>query len=456
MTQLMKNGLLAVLLGAILSAAPVARAGITVEMIAVGNETQFNAWALAAHAAAGTGAGNWTIQENINGSNSFYASMHDVRVAGIPLERGRLWVVWNQSMTQVWCYLKTDSGTATRGFLAVPRAQLLLNSVVTTTPGLNLVPGLPPDDTVGLPASIYTAINNMQWNAMMTANLPNVNWAENNKMLATPAAPPVRYGYGPVPFTYEIKATVSNNYRTPVVFNISGTDPITGLSIPAYQAVSMPASLVVPIVNATNTGSGGIGSFIATNHDVTEPCGTLSNGLKGLTNTTQLFGLTSPPGNLLTVFLDDPLDGPWWIVETEIYTGCSGTKSQEAGVNPVFANNDPLHLYNGSISLRERVLGQQGALATVTATPDSISYVSWTCNRFAGKSTYLTVNGEEPFSLPWTTTLGVFPACGTATVSLPWPLFTKQLVMTDNPVPPGVAALINPVKVIVTPGDVWP
>jgi hypothetical protein len=445
MTKLAKTVSMAMLLGAILIPAATAQ-NIAVQLIAVGDETQFDTWAQAAHASSGAN-NNYTIAGVDPQTGGFYAAMHDVRSSSIPLERGGLWVVWDAKMTKVWCYLNTDSIVATRGFFAVPRSQLLLDPALLTTPGQNLEAGLPPD-AAALPSAVFNAINNVPWDAIMTANVPQANWTENNKLLSVPAKPPAKYGYGPAPFKYEILSSVDNKYRTPVTFNITGTDPITGQAIPAYKITAMHKSLVIPFVNASNKGSGGIGSFIATNHNVTEPCGTLSSGLSGAATTTELLGVAGP-GNVLNVFLDDPLDGPWDEMESKLYTKCTTVKSQETGVVP--PANDPLMLTNPAVSVRERVLGQGRAVNSVTSTPDSVSYVSWTCNTLAGVSTYITVNNINPFTGGWT---GVFPTC-TATANLSYPLLVKEELTTDSPTPSSITALVGPVNAIVTSRLAW-
>jgi len=451
MNEWMKAMLLALLTGTLLISIAVAQSpatsqSVTVELIAIGDETQFDSWAQIAHAVSGAN-NNYTIADVDPKTGGFYAAMHDVRSSSIPLERGGLWVVWDATMTKVWCYLNTDSVTATRGFFAVPRAQLLLDPALKTTPGQNLEAGLPPD-AAALPAAIFNAINNVAWNAIMIANAPKTNWTENNQLLATPAAPPTKYGYGPAPFNDEIKSSTNNKYRTPVAFNVTGSDPITGQPVPKYKMTAMRKSLVVPFVNATNSGSGGIGSFIAAHHSVTEPCGTLSAGLQGNATTTQLFGVAGP-GNLLTVFLDDPLDGPWYEMESKIYVKCAGVKSQEAGVVP--PANDPLMLTNPGVSLRERVLGQHLAFDAVDKTPDSLSYVSWTCTTLAGIGTYVSVNNIDPFLGGWT---GSFPPC-TATGNVDYPLIVAQELITDTPVPASISALVKPVNNLVTTRMAW-
>lgn len=443
----MKTALFAMLLGTLFVSNANALPA-KVQLVAVGDGTQFNTWAHAAHVASAANF-NYTISGPTPAGAPF-AAMLDTRLGAIPPEQGELWVVWDANINNVWCFLKMDSIVAMRGFFASPRTQLLLDPLVQATPGQNLVPGLPPD-APALPAPVFAAINLAFWNASMTGLTPPQALAENTKILHAPAAPPARYGYGPAPLKFPIIGTFPPfPQRTPVVFNIAGVDPITAAAIPPSKTIAMRKSIVVPFVNATNLAPpGGIGSFIVANHNVTEPCGTLSAGLNGAATTTQLFGVALP-GNLLNVFLDFPVAGTWYEMESKLWVGCHPVLSQETGVNP--PANDPLNLLNAGMSLRERVHGQGGAIAQVGGTPDSIGYVSWTCNALAGVSTYVTVNGQNPFVGPWT---GVFPGCVGPAANLAYPLQLPQFVVTDAVVPPGVAALIGPVNAIVTPGLKW-
>ena len=128
---------------------------------------------------------------------------------------------------------------------------------------------------------------------MMTANMPASNFTQSNKVLATPPAPPAKYGYGPSPFDREILSSVSNKYRTPVVFKITGRTDHRPRD-PALKTTAMRNSLVVPFVNASNTGAGGIGSFIATHHNVTEPCGRCRPACRGRSTRPSCLGSQRP------------------------------------------------------------------------------------------------------------------------------------------------------------------
>lgn len=71
-------------------------------------------------------------------------------------------------------------------------------------------------------------------------------------MIRAPAA-------GPVGVAIRSGVTGSTGAVTPVDFNITGNDPITGEPVPAYATVSIGASPVLLFVNKNNTDLGGFG-----------------------------------------------------------------------------------------------------------------------------------------------------------------------------------------------------
>src|SRR5579862_5387523 len=117
----------ALLLGAVLVSVATAQQ-VELQLVAVGDGTQFDTWALAAHNLSGA-SNNCTISGK-NADGKPFVAMLDSRSASIPLEIGQLWVVWGDIVagkaTPVWAFLRMDSDIAVRGFFAAPRAQLLL------------------------------------------------------------------------------------------------------------------------------------------------------------------------------------------------------------------------------------------------------------------------------------------------------------------------------------------
>src|SRR5262249_14016000 len=139
--DLMKNRLLSsltVALTAAVLALPVKSfATDTVVFAGAGSSAMFNAFAVAAHTLSGAN-NNYSIKSK--------AYVIDVRSSSIPSSIGNLWVVWDGAPAgsrTIWCFIAVDSGVGVRAFFATPRAQLWVSPSVKTTPGANLVPGLP-------------------------------------------------------------------------------------------------------------------------------------------------------------------------------------------------------------------------------------------------------------------------------------------------------------------------
>lgn len=425
------------------------------QMVAVGDGAQFDAWALAARGAGGVN--NFTI-EGFDPNNNPWASMVDTRAAGILPQEGAIWILWDNTPapnTNIWAYLSVDSIVAVRGFDASPRALLVLDPAIVGPAGMNLVPGLPPD--VPLPIAIFNALSAppVTFNAAMTgvsaANAKN----ETTDLLTNPANPPLAYAYGPAPFNLTVLAPFNPLLqRQPVEFNTGGKDPITKLPVAKTLNHALKKSLLVPFVNATNLAPGHLGGIIGGGlHDAGTPCAPatgLAAALNGLADTTGL--LTAPgAGFPLTVFLDNPLSGTWYFMEHNVMNTCPApTDSQEFLVNPPAGPpNNPLTML-GPGGIRDRIIGRDMTLAQVAGTPDSLGYIIWTCP-LAGVNTYLTVGTQNPWAGAWT---GVFPGCGVKP-NAKYPLQFMQNVITDNPVAPGVNALI-PVVTAMVLNENWP
>jgi hypothetical protein len=130
-----------------------------------GSSGAFNAFALAArvsnpgHASGVCGNHNWTLKSGGLGIDS--------RTAGIDPLAGNIWIVWSDpngaGVRTVCSYLNVDSIQGNRLFFAVPKAELSLPGISTSTAGGNIVPLLPPDET--LPADVISALNGAAFNA---------------------------------------------------------------------------------------------------------------------------------------------------------------------------------------------------------------------------------------------------------------------------------------------------
>jgi len=182
---------------------------------------------------------------------------------------GNLWVVWNDAVTQVWVYLSVDSVVGNRLFFANPRATLQVSTdtlnagsaqnlispklfkygEATTDPGCN---GLSTCDDTQLPMAVYTAITTSPGDILTTAMTdirPEDALFATNRVLCTPNNGLNCLGYGPGPVGTPIQSDFSSSVATPVVYAISGTDPVTGDPIPAFNTYPVGASPVTLLVN---------------------------------------------------------------------------------------------------------------------------------------------------------------------------------------------------------------
>ncbi len=437
------NFLAPVLLTAALTILPNLNAATTVMVAGVGSTAQYKETAVGAflNLAGGLGSGHhYTIKGTTSTGNN-YGQMHDSRASGIANQGGQLWIVWNNAQTEVWAYLSVDSVVGQRGFFAQPRTQFQLDPSICGTSstvncagtgapvgGQNLIAanlyGGQADDLF-IPSAIYTALNNHAFTAGFTDVRPEDAKFENCRVLAPLEA--VDYtglGYGTEALTscstaagqigtlIVSQVTAGATSSQPVSFNISGTDPFTGIPIPKYTTVPIGAAPIMFVENISDTTAGGLGAPGAL-HNVTLASiqAVYTTGAHCDTNT--LAGVS--PSKPLTVFNREPLSGTFTTTEFTNFrlTGNHHTKTMEYGINPALPNNNPLDLACG-IGTRERGIGTGEVIKGVLNTPNSISFTFFSyanIQPLAGSANfrYVTVQGIDPIYSTYTT--GQLPVC---------------------------------------------
>ena len=117
------------------------------KFLGVGSSAMFQTFGVAAFNSLCIPAGgaanchHYSVNGKTGGGNNF-AQVVDNRGGGaIAPEAGNLWVVWNNgtSPATVWAYLSVDTIVGNRAFFAVPRAQLQVDSSVTSGNAKNLI-----------------------------------------------------------------------------------------------------------------------------------------------------------------------------------------------------------------------------------------------------------------------------------------------------------------------------
>src|SRR5271165_4190359 len=312
---------------AMVSIAPAAKAQPTVKFIGAGSSAMFQQFGIAAindPTLAGANSHHYTIKGKCSGGvNCAQAFDNRTGPGGTVSDHqgGNLWVVWDNAVTEVWVYLSVDSVVGNRLFFATPRATLQVSAnVLNAGTAQNLISpklfkygaattdtgcgGLSTCDDTQLPAAVYNAINGATLTAGMSDIRPEDALFATNRVLCTPINLPSCLGYGPGPVGASIKGDFSGSVATPVIYAISGTDPVSGATVPAFNVYPAGAQPITMIVNRL---SGGITATNITHSQVQllfsgQKCNILGvttfaelrEPLSGTMNTFEYTNMTSP------------------------------------------------------------------------------------------------------------------------------------------------------------------
>jgi len=406
--------------------APAANA-VTVKVIAAGSSAQWQVDAIAAANAATLGGVNshhYTIKGKCP-STANCGQVFDVRPGVNHAEGGSLWVVWNNAQTEVWAYLSVDSVVGIRAFFSNPRAQLQIDSGTETSGSAqNLIsyalfkygdtgtcgPNSAQESTCdasALPTAIYNALNNQAITAGITDVRPEDAKFAQVRINSALTANLSGLGYTGTPTGIPVESAFSSSTATPIVFNIYGTDPVTGNSIPPFTVFEVGASPITIVDNRTDTS--GLGSGVS---NVTQAqlqtlfSGTTCNmsvfggsasvavnpllreAMSGTMNTNEFTNLTAPVGS--TAFVNSQ--------ETNVGQPTPGTAANPLDMTCV---TGPGVRYRG-IGTGEIVGGVfNGNGVSFFDGVDAIGYTFFSygnVSKLAGSSSYgyLTLNGVDP------------------------------------------------------------
>jgi hypothetical protein len=393
-------------------------------------------------AAAACGTHFWTAGSSI-------ASGIDARNGSIPAEGGNIWVAWDNDTTPtvVCSYLSVDSVVGQRLFLgqtASGNATLSLTAAAQTTAGANKVSfvkdfcGAGPG-CAGLPSAVYTAINGKHFNVAFTDIRPEDGQYAYARASCTRSGVTDAscFGYGPAGgIGTAIASSYSQTSAQVVAYSISGTDPFTGLTIPAIKTISIGGAPVVVFYNTSDATAGGLGNLLPTNINKT----TLANIFSGnLGINDELVGLSSGTPKILHVVVREPVSGTYNTFEFQgVHTrdGHGGDYTQEYGfgptpsgcfvppspatfVPPTTACANPANAVGAQGStyggFRTRAIGTGEMVNAVSSSnnPNSIGYAFFGLGTFGGKPNlkYLALDGVDPIYPSYSTTNGAFPTC---------------------------------------------
>jgi hypothetical protein len=390
---------------------------------------------------------HYSVNGKTGGGNNF-AQVVDSRGGGaINPEGGNLFVTWDNSTSPatVWAYLSVDTIVGNRAFFAVPRAQLQVDSSVTTGNAKNLIAaalfddgnGNPVADDASLPSSILSVIQTtftaagsdvraedakFETNRLLT-NLDTVKLAGLGYNQAGASCTP--NGTFPNLIGCPIKSAYDSSVATPVQYAIKGKDPFTSLA--AWKFVQLDVAAVPEILLFNVSDPSGLGDTDGSGNPLFKNINrfTLASVFNGSLGRAQdldtgLAGHTTP----LTVILREGLSGTMTEFEFSIprslamQTSVPSLASQEAGINLANSCNpgvncpNPLFLPGPGGSHRERGIGNgqvtngvsNSTVGGVKNTANSLAYAFFSygnVSKFTGSAgtvRYATVDGVDPFN----------------------------------------------------------
>ncbi|MFZ0687935.1 MAG: hypothetical protein WAM89_20510 [Terriglobales bacterium] len=362
----MKQIFALMLMAAIACLVPQAQATATKAQTTIaGSSAMWQATALAAFALVcpsgygscpttnGVTAGHWTSASND-------ALLTDSRPSTPNVDAGTIWIVWNAGATKVWSFNKVDSVVGDRCYFAQP--QCVVTVTDTTSPGAQQIatslwgsdsnlPSITGNDVqtffaTGTPVNVAATDIRPEDAAFAACRVNSALGAGTHGGTASDGLDGLGYnsanasgvcapnGLGNTAANY-VGSPIKSGYPSStsqanvLSFNISGTDPISGKTIPAFKVVRVGAA---PIVFVTERATALAGLTEATDKQ-------LQQAFSGSNCNASAFGLAS---GAINVFLREPLSGTMNTTEATIfrkptiYTGSNGGPvigvSQETGV----------------------------------------------------------------------------------------------------------------------------
>jgi hypothetical protein len=401
----------------------------TLKVLTAGSSAQFGPFAVAAYALAKSGgatAYHYTVKSGscATGSTTCYASLADSRKVGtatIVNEPGNLWVVW--STNGIWAYLSVDSTVGVRAFQAAPRAKLALaaQASLPLSATSNYLYWNDSSKDTALTTAVYNALNSVALTAANTDIRPEDALFATNRALNTlgygSIADPRSGHSGQYLIGYGIESKFGTGVAHPVSFAISGADPMSGTTVPAFVTIPVGAA---PIVFLADTLSGAA-TASATN-------------ITGANAASLFSGHGACAGSLVTgvsataalyPILREPLSGTMNTVEYSVFV--PGGYSQETGiangnVAPPNGNINPLQLPCGSGD-RYRAIGTGDEVKDVQTVSNAIGYSFFSFESTGANAAYryITLNSIDPIAKTYPTG-GALPSCGSGAGYLSCPV----------------------------------
>jgi len=470
-----------------------------------------------AAAAPAVGGCVWTSAKG-SGTPTTAVSIVDTRIGSTSdngytgtVENGAAWVAWTPgtggtcaapaSDSKIYADVNLDSVIGDRCFLASPKCTFVLpTATIGQADGNQLSPVT--GTITALPSAIQSALNGQPVTAALTDIRPEDAKFASIRMFTscgTQIGTSQYYGLGfqgsnagngtgSLAGTTVAESTASGGLGSGTFhvldFNLTGTDPISGNTLPtSYTVSTVGAQPIVVFVNPANIN--GFGNIAVNNLDDT----TLAGYFDGtLGRTADAIPAYSNPGagtsSIVTanaavvahVFVREPLSGTYNTFEFNTANTVRNQSSQDVGLASVNANtaganvpffnctsvggavsSNPLtdsESRGSATSTRQRAIGTGDEVKAVINQSDAIGYAFWSAANFASATSsnakYLTIDGIDPLQQNWTS--GLVPTStngllGNVTMSHvkdgTYPIWSLVRVVSSSPTPAGVTTLVN-------------
>ncbi len=415
--------LLAVLLSAaMLNFAPVLHAQ-TVKVVLAGSSAMWQSMALAAYKSGACVSGGTAPCFHYTGKNfNLIDSRPTVKGGSNAVDLGNVWVVWDSSTTStnVWAFIKVDSGVGDRCYFAQPHCTVSIptlpspaNLISSTIWGDNSSDSVPPAAVSALLTGGTLSVNAAATDIRPEDALFATCRANSKLGGGTDGLAGLGYGANNSGVCPTFGASLANLQGSDILsaypgssssahvlaFSLSGKDPFTGTAIPAATTTSVGATPVVFITSRTGA--------LASVTNVTDE--QVQAAFSGNNCDASALGAPSSP---IQVYLREPLSGTMNTTEYTVfrYWDKSG-KSQETGVNAV----NPLASACTSGGSRYRAIGTGEEVNSVLNSvanhgTDGIGYTFFSYGNVSGIAnnssySYLTLNGIDGIFHKYGTTI---------------------------------------------------
>lgn len=379
-----------------------------------------------------------------SGKNAAY--LVDSRSTNIPPTAGNAWVVWtadcsdatgSTGVQDIWLNVSVDGTTAIRALYAqqpngTAGAQIGISTPPPSPANLITPSALWPDNAVdvALPANVYNVIGTGITNATVGSDVHvNVALSEERpedalvittRSLTNGTSTLSGLGYRLIQGNANYGSSIlsgqagSTASATPENFALSGgTDPVTGITVPATTVIPIGAAPVVFAYNNNGAGAGNYPTNLISGVKGTGAAGgpyLLANLFDGTTTcdtTNPAFGFTGPTTNVNLV-LREPLASAEATVEYSLFRTTGNTSdSQEKGISGSGALSEhPVNPVSGLTCVggggsRSRAIGSSEEVTAIDTQANALGYFFYSfpnAAKFKGSPNYnyLTLDGVDP------------------------------------------------------------